>query len=173
MLFSFTRSYFHVDLAHVGEVVKFLKTILPKQAASASCSRCSAAPSRARPSATGSSSGHLQQSDDAFVLAPGERGLVMICFTLPSFDVVFKLIRDKFPYQKNILREDVLTKYELVFKHDRAGRLVDAQEFKRSSSRRPASRPSCSRNCSTEAARHGARSRATTSSSTTCTSSDA
>ena len=29
VLFSFTRSYFHVDLAHVGEVVKFLKTILP------------------------------------------------------------------------------------------------------------------------------------------------
>jgi isocitrate dehydrogenase kinase/phosphatase len=30
-----------------------------------------------------------------------------------------------------MLREDVLSKYELVFKHDRAGRLVDAQEFKR------------------------------------------
>jgi isocitrate dehydrogenase kinase/phosphatase len=65
------------------------------------------------------------------MLAPGEKGLVMVCFTLPSFDVVFKLIRDKFPYQKNILRQDVLQKYDLVFKHDRAGRLVDAQEFKR------------------------------------------
>ena len=31
VLFSFTRSYFHVDLAHVGEVVKFLKTILPRK----------------------------------------------------------------------------------------------------------------------------------------------
>ena len=29
VLFSFTRSYFHVDLAHVGEVVKFLKANLP------------------------------------------------------------------------------------------------------------------------------------------------
>ena len=55
----------------------------------------------------------------------------MICFTLPSFDVVFKVIRDRFAYPKNILREEVLKKYELVFKHDRAGRLVDAQEFKR------------------------------------------
>ena len=55
----------------------------------------------------------------------------MICFTLPSFDVVFKIIRDRFAYPKNILREEVLKKYELVFKHDRAGRLVDAQEFKR------------------------------------------
>src|SRR5690606_36147149 len=60
-----------------------------------------------------------------------ERGLVMICFTLPSFDVVFKIIRDRFAYPKNLLREEVLRKYELVFKHDRAGRLVDAQEFKR------------------------------------------
>jgi isocitrate dehydrogenase kinase/phosphatase len=55
----------------------------------------------------------------------------MVCFTLPSFDVVFKLIRDQFPVQKNIVRHDVLAKYELVFKRDRAGRLVDAQEFKR------------------------------------------
>jgi isocitrate dehydrogenase kinase/phosphatase len=74
---------------------------------------------------------HLQSSGDQFTLAPGEKGLVMVCFTLPSFDVVFKLIRDKFPYQKNILRQDVLQKYDLVFKHDRAGRLVDAQEFRR------------------------------------------
>jgi isocitrate dehydrogenase kinase/phosphatase len=70
-------------------------------------------------------------SDDQFMLAPGEKGLVMVCFTLPSFDVVFKLIRDQFPVQKNILRQDVLQKYDLVFRHDRAGRLVDAQEFKR------------------------------------------
>jgi isocitrate dehydrogenase kinase/phosphatase len=55
----------------------------------------------------------------------------MVCFTLPSFDVVFKLIRAQFPVQKNIVRRDVLAKYELVFKRDRAGRLVDAQEFKR------------------------------------------
>jgi isocitrate dehydrogenase kinase/phosphatase len=74
---------------------------------------------------------HLQQSTDRFVHAPGDRGLVMICFTLPSFDVVFKIIRDRFAYPKNVLREEVLQKYELVFKHDRAGRLVDAQEFKR------------------------------------------
>ena len=74
---------------------------------------------------------HLQQSTDQFVHAPGDRGLVMICFTLPSFDVVFKIIRDRFAYPKNVLREEVLQKYELVFKHDRAGRLVDAQEFKR------------------------------------------
>ena len=75
---------------------------------------------------------HLQHSDDRFVPAPGEKGLVMVCFTLPSFDVVFKVIRDHFPVQKNIAaRGRAAASTRLVFKHDRAGRLVDAQEFKR------------------------------------------
>ncbi|MDH5228012.1 MAG: bifunctional isocitrate dehydrogenase kinase/phosphatase, partial [Gammaproteobacteria bacterium] len=130
VLFSFTRSYFHVDLAHVGEVIKFLKTILPRKRVSELFTVLGRA-KQGKTERYRELFGHLRESDDNFVLAPGERGLVMICFTLPSFDVVFKLIRDKFPYQKNILREDVLSKYELVFKHDRAGRLVDAQEFKR------------------------------------------
>src|SRR5204863_430128 len=56
---------------------------------------------------------------------------VEVCFTLPSFDVVFKVIRDRFPYPKTVLREEVLAKYQMVFIHDRAGRLVDAQEFRR------------------------------------------
>jgi isocitrate dehydrogenase kinase/phosphatase len=130
ILFSFTRSYFHVDLAHVGEVVKFLKEILPLKPVSELFTVLGRA-KQGKTERYRELFGHLQTSDDQFILAPGERGLVMICFTLPSFDVVFKLIRDRFPYQKNILREDVLSKYELVFKHDRAGRLVDAQEFKR------------------------------------------
>jgi isocitrate dehydrogenase kinase/phosphatase len=54
----------------------------------------------------------------------------MACFTLQSFDVVFKVIRDHFPAVKNVLREEVMAKYDQVFKHDRAGRLVDAQEFR-------------------------------------------
>ena len=120
VLFSFTRSYFHVDLGarrrggRVPEDDPAVKRV----------SELFTVLGRAKQGKTERYRelfGHLQQSDDEFVLAPGERGLVMICFTLPSFDVVFKLIRDKFPYQKNILREDVLTKYELVFKHDRAG----------------------------------------------------
>jgi isocitrate dehydrogenase kinase/phosphatase len=73
---------------------------------------------------------HLEDTQDQFVHAAGERGLVMVCFTLPSFDVVFKIIRDRFPFPKSVLREEVKAKYQLVFKHDRAGRLVDAQEFK-------------------------------------------
>lgn len=130
VLFSFTRSYFHVDLAHVGEVVKFLKSILPRKPVSELFTVLGRA-KQGKTERYRELYRHLQTSDDQFILAPGEKGLVMVCFTLPSFDVVFKLIRDKFPYQKNILRQDVLQKYDLVFKHDRAGRLVDAQEFRR------------------------------------------
>src|SRR5689334_4084320 len=74
---------------------------------------------------------HLAQSFDVFVHAPGQRGLVMIVFTLPSHDLVFKVIRDSFGAPKNSNRAEVMGRYQLVFRHDRAGRLVDAQEFKR------------------------------------------
>ena len=130
ILFSFTRSYFHVDLDRVGEAVLFLKQLMPRKATS----ELFTVLGRARQGKTERFRElfrHMGQTDDQFTLAAGERGLVMVCFTLPSYDLVFKLIRNKFPYQKNILRDDVLKKYEFVFKHDRAGRLVDAQEFKR------------------------------------------
>ncbi len=130
VLFSFTRSYFHVDLAHVGEGVQFLKEILPRKPVSELFTVLGRA-KQGKTERYRELFRHLQHSDDRFVPAPGERGLVMVCFTLPSFDVVFKVIRDHFPVQKNIAREDVLGKYEMVFKRDRAGRLVDAQEFKR------------------------------------------
>ena len=74
---------------------------------------------------------HLEKSIDSFVHAPGERGLVMIVFTLPSHDLVFKVIRDRFGAPKSSTRADVIERYQYVFRHDRAGRLVDAQEFKR------------------------------------------
>lgn len=130
VLFSFTRSYFHADLPHVGQAVVFLKSILPRKPVSELYTVLGRA-KQGKTERYRELFRHLQQSTDAFTHAPGDRGLVMICFTLPSFDVVFKIIRDRFAYPKNILREEVLRKYELVFKHDRAGRLVDAQEFKR------------------------------------------
>jgi isocitrate dehydrogenase kinase/phosphatase len=130
IVFSYTRSYFHVDLDHVAEAVLFLKSMLPRKPAG----ELFTVLGRARQGKTEryrELMRHLEHARDLFVHAPGERGLVMVCFTLPSFEVVFKIIRDRFAYPKNILREEVIAKYQLVFKHDRAGRLVDAQEFKR------------------------------------------
>jgi isocitrate dehydrogenase kinase/phosphatase len=130
IVFSFTRSYFHVDLDRVAEGVVFLKSVLPRKPAGELFTVLGRA-KQGKTERYRELVRHLEHASDLFVHAPGERGLVMVCFTLPSFDVVFKVIRDRFAYPKNILREDVLAKYQLVFKHDRAGRLIDAQEFKR------------------------------------------
>jgi len=53
----------------------------------------------------------------------------MTVFTLPSYDMVFKIIKDRIDPPKSTTRQEVMERYDLVFKHDRAGRLVDAQEF--------------------------------------------
>ncbi|GIS55924.1 MAG: hypothetical protein Ct9H90mP30_6090 [Actinomycetota bacterium] len=53
----------------------------------------------------------------------------MTVFTLPSFGVVFKVIKDTFPPSKKITRSQVMDKYKMVFAHDRVGRMVDAQVF--------------------------------------------
>jgi isocitrate dehydrogenase kinase/phosphatase len=39
------------------------------------------------------------------------------------------VIKDRFAYPKATTRRKVMENYQLVFKHDRVGRLVDAQEF--------------------------------------------
>jgi isocitrate dehydrogenase kinase/phosphatase len=130
IVFSFTRSYFHVDLERVAEAVVFLKSILPLKPVS----ELFTVLGRARQGKTEryrELMRNLATTDDLFVHAAGERGLVMVCFTLPSFDVVFKVIRDRFAYPKTVLRQEVMDKYRMVFIHDRAGRLVDAQEFRR------------------------------------------
>jgi isocitrate dehydrogenase kinase/phosphatase len=129
ILFGFTRNYHHVDLDRVGEAVVFLRELLPRKPVSELFTVLGRA-KQGKTERYRELMRHLQRSDDAFEHAPGERGLVMICFTLPSYDVVFKVIRDRFAYPKNMLREEVIAKYRFVFKHDRAGRLVDAQEFK-------------------------------------------
>ena len=130
IVFGFTRSYFHADLERVVEAVVFLRQLLPRKPLSELFTVLGRA-RQGKAERYREIARHLQQSVDLFAHAPGERGLVMICFTLPSLDVVFKLIRDRFPPVKTVLRQDVLDKYKFVFRHDRAGRLVDAQEFKR------------------------------------------
>ncbi len=53
----------------------------------------------------------------------------MLVFTMPTYDMVFKLIKDQFSFPKDSTRKEVKAKYDLVYRHDRAGRLVDAQSF--------------------------------------------
>ncbi|CAN5800740.1 bifunctional isocitrate dehydrogenase kinase/phosphatase [soil metagenome] len=128
ILFSFTRSYFHVAVDRPYDLVLFLRSLMPRK----------------RPSELYIAIGHhkhgktalyrellshLASTGERFTLARGTRGLVMVVFTIPGFDVVIKLIKDRFPAPKRTTRSDVRDRYRLVFRADRAGRLVDAQEF--------------------------------------------
>jgi isocitrate dehydrogenase kinase/phosphatase len=128
--FGFSRSYFHVDLPVVSAAVTLLRSFLPQKPVD----ELYTVLGRAKQGKTEryfTLRRHLDASFDTFVQAPGQPGLVMIVFTLPSHDLVFKVIRDRFGAPKNSSRAEVMDRYRMVFRHDRAGRLVDAQEFKR------------------------------------------
>src|SRR5580700_10508041 len=129
-LFGYARSYFHVDLPVVSAAITLLRSFMPRK----SIDELYTVLGRAKQGKTEryfALQRHLDKSIDSFVHAPGERGLVMIVFTLPSHDLVFKVIRDRFGAPKTNSKADVVERYQFVFRHDRAGRLVDAQEFKR------------------------------------------
>ena len=129
-VFGFTRAYFHADLETVGDAVVFLRTLLPRKP----LDEIYTVLGRAKQGKTERFRHffrHLEaHPHDRLVHADGERGMVMLVFTLPGYPLVFKVIRDRFAYPKSIGRQDVLDKYQIVFKHDRVGRLVDAQEFR-------------------------------------------
>jgi isocitrate dehydrogenase kinase/phosphatase len=128
-LFGFTRSYFHVDLPVVSATVSLLRTFMPGKPVDELYTILGRA-KQGKTERYYALRRHLAQSFDVFVDAPGQRGLVMIVFTLPSHDLVFKVIRDRFGPPKNTSRAEVMEKYRWVFEHDRVGRLVDAQEYK-------------------------------------------
>ena len=127
-VFSYTRSYYFTDPTSVVGAVQFLHSILPRKP----IDELYTVLGRLRQGKTERFrcfSDHLRRSRDLFVHAEGDPGLVMQVFTLRSFNLVFKVIRDHFGYPKNTTREQVVSKYRLVSRHDHAGRLIDTQEF--------------------------------------------
>jgi len=128
IVFSYSRSYYFADPNSVVGAVHFIHSILPKKP----IDELYTVLGRLRQGKTERHrifTEHLHSTSDKFVHSEGDEGLVMIVFTLPSYDLVFKIIRDKFGYPKTITRGEVIDKYKLVSKHDRAGRLIDTQEF--------------------------------------------
>jgi isocitrate dehydrogenase kinase/phosphatase len=71
---------------------------------------------------------------------------------MPGYDVVFKVIRDVFGPTKTVTRASVIESYRFVFQHDRAGRLVDAQQFEHVSLHRDRFEPAILEELLTEAA---------------------
>ena len=129
IVFSFTRAYFMVRSPYPFGLVRFLNELLPNKKRS----ELYAAIGQHKHGKTEFHRGfldHLRQSKDLFIPAPGIKGMVMTVFTLPSYQTVFKVIRDEFPPQKAVTAAEVREKYHIVKRHDRAGRMADTQEFK-------------------------------------------
>ena len=128
ILFSFTRSYFHVDVRRPYDLVRFLRRLMPRKRI-AELYISIGQNKHGKTERYRDLLRHLNSTDERFQYAPGTQGLVMVVFTMPGYDDVFKVIRDRFPPPKRTTREAIMGKYRLVFQHDRAGRLIDAQDF--------------------------------------------
>jgi isocitrate dehydrogenase kinase/phosphatase len=129
ILFGFTRSYFFVDLENVGGAVRFLSALMPGKP----LDELYTVLGRVRQGKTEryrELARRLKRSQDVFCHAPGDKGMVMLVFTLPSHHLVFKVIRDRFGYSKTVTRQQVLDSYRLVSRHDRVGRLIDTQAYR-------------------------------------------
>jgi len=128
VVFSFARWYFHSEIDSPREVIGFLRSILPRKRISELYNSLGYG-NHGKTELYRELMAQIAGSKDRFVVAPGKRGLVMEVFTLPSFEYVFKVIRDRFPPQKEATREKVMATYRQVLQHDRVGRLIDFQEF--------------------------------------------
>ncbi len=128
IIFSFTRSYFMVRVDIPAEFIGFLKRILPGKHI-AELYTSIGFYKHGKSEFYRALINHLASTDDQFIMAPGVRGMVMSVFTLPGFNTVFKIIKDRFSPSKNVDRNTVIEKYRLVKSVDRVGRMADTQEF--------------------------------------------
>lgn len=128
IIFSFTRSYFMVEVPIPAEFIAFLKCIMPGKHI-AELYTSIGFYKQGKSEFYRALINHLATTDDRFVMAPGVRGMVMSVFTLPGFNTVFKVIKDRFSHTKSVSRATVIEKYRLVKSVDRVGRMADTQEF--------------------------------------------
>jgi len=128
VLFSFTRNHFMVDAPLPYQYSHFLKKLMPLKL-DYEIYNSLGFPKHAKTEFFRQLVGHLNSSEDKFIVAPGIKGMVMTVFMLPSYNIVFKIIKDKFAPPKEVTHQIVREKYRLVSRHDRIGRMADTQEF--------------------------------------------
>ena len=130
LLFGYARSAFQADFATVGDAVAFLEDLMPHKPVGEIYSVLGRL-KQAKTERYRHLFRHLaEHPEERLIRAEGERGMVMAVFTPRDYPVVIKINRDRFAYPKDIARRQVEEKYRLVFRYDRVGRLVDAQEFR-------------------------------------------
>jgi isocitrate dehydrogenase kinase/phosphatase len=128
LLFSANRAYFLVDMEVPSAYVSFLREMVPVRT-EAELYTMVGLQKQGKNLFYRDFLHHLKHSTDAFVVAPGIKGLVMAVFTLPSYPYVFKVIREKISPSKETTPEKVKEKYFLVKHHDRVGRMADTLEY--------------------------------------------
>ncbi len=127
-LFSFARAYFMVDTRTPATVVRFVNRMLPSKT-KADLYMALGFQKQAKTEFYRGFLHHLAHSTDQLEIAPGIKGMVMTVFTMPSYPYVFKVINDRFPPPKEVDRETVKRKYQIVKMHDRVGRMADTLEY--------------------------------------------
>ena len=145
-IFSYHRSYFLADITVPSDMVDFLQGCMPTKAISELYNaigfekhgktvfyrelmrhfRRTADLARTQVLSDGT-----KRQGEQFVTAPGIAGMVMYVFTMPTLNMVFKIIRDKFAPPKQVTPAIVREKYELVKRHDRVGRMADSYLFEK------------------------------------------
>ncbi len=128
ILFSFARSYFHVVVERPYDLIQFLRTLMPRKR-TAELYISIGYNKHGKTALYRDFLYYLAHSEDQFRISRGQRGMVMIVFDLPGYDMVFKVIKDHFARPKRTTAVQVKEKYAWVFRQDRAGRLIDAQSF--------------------------------------------
>lgn len=129
IVFGFTRTYFMVDAPIPSRFVRFINSFLPGKSL-AEIYNSLGFNKHGKTEFYRDIINHLRRSDDLFVPAAGIKGMVMTVFTLPSYGVVFKVIKDRFGSPKTVTEKVVMEKYRLVSRADKAGRMADTQEYK-------------------------------------------
>jgi isocitrate dehydrogenase kinase/phosphatase len=128
IVFGFAWSYFHVDVSSPAATVAFLAEIMPYKRIDELYTSIGYN-KHGKTELYRTLVHHLSQADARFEDAPGVKGLVMSVFTLPSLNIVFKIIKDRIGAPKRTTRKQVMDQYRRVFLRDRVGRLADAQLF--------------------------------------------
>ena len=127
-LFSFARAYFMVETGTPAAVVHFLNRMLPTKT-KADLYTSIGLQKQGKSEFYRGFLHHLAHSNDKLEIAPGIKGMVMTVFTMPSYPYVFKVINDYFRPPKEVNREIVKRKYQIVKMHDRVGRMADTLEY--------------------------------------------
>ena len=128
IVFGFSWSYFRVEARRPRAMIDFLRTIMPLKRVDELYTAIGFN-KHGKTELYRSLMAELERPEARFAFAEGDEGMVMAVFTLPSWSVIFKIIKDSFGAPKNTTRQAVMEKYHFVFLRDRVGRLADAQEF--------------------------------------------